>query len=169
MTPTGNCYLSKVIPGHVTGHVTRPVIITQPYSVYYCVYCEGTEQQKCCSSLLQENIVRRTQKLTWGRDYKKQKLLLLLLTLAGSLVNSITTVIGVGPVKNFFLLSQLCIVNYYIKSFSNNLRNENMKTYSSKIVHFGILIHVLSWRQHKHQCILCMFPLLRVFDELLTE
>ena len=34
MTPTGNCYLSKVIPGHVTGHVTRPVIITQPYSVY---------------------------------------------------------------------------------------------------------------------------------------
>ena len=64
MTPTGNCYLSKVIPGHVTGHATRPVIITQPYSVYYCVYCEGTEQQKCCSSLLQENIVRRTQKLT---------------------------------------------------------------------------------------------------------
>ena len=47
----------------------------------YCVYCEGTEQQKCCSSLLQENIVRRTQKLTWGRDYKKQKLLLLLLAL----------------------------------------------------------------------------------------
>ena len=66
----------------------------------YCVYCEGTEQQKCCSSLLQENIVRRTQKLTWGRDYKKQKLLLLLLALAGSLVNSITTIIGVGPGRN---------------------------------------------------------------------
>ena len=99
MTPTGNCYLSKVIPGHVTGHATRPVIITQPYSVYYCVYCEGTEQQKCCSSLLQENIVRRTQKLTWGRDYKKQKLLLLLLALAGSLANSITTFIGVGSEK----------------------------------------------------------------------
>ena len=70
------------------------------FCLLLCVYCEGTEQQKCCSSLLQENIVRRTQKLTWGRDYKKQKLLLLLLVLVGSLVNSITKFIGVGSGKN---------------------------------------------------------------------
>ena len=33
----------------------------------------------------------------------------------------------------------------------------------TKIVHFGILIHVLSWRQQKHKC---LFWLLRLFDEL---
>lgn len=37
MTPTGNSYLSKVIPLHVTGHVTRPVIITQPYWTKICI------------------------------------------------------------------------------------------------------------------------------------
>ena len=56
------------------------------------------------------------------------------------------------------LLRQLWIVNYYIKSSSNNLSNENIKKRNdiSKIVHIGISIHVLSWRQQKHQC-LC-FP-----------
>ena len=57
-----------------------------------------------------------------------------------------------------FLLRQLWIVNYYAKSSSNNLSNENINTLCfqrndpSKIVHFGILIHFLSWRQQKHQC-----------------
>ena len=57
-----------------------------------------------------------------------------------------------------FLLRQLWIVNYYVKSPSNNLSNEKINTLCfqrndfSKIVHFGILIHVLSWRQQKHQC-----------------
>ena len=58
-----------------------------------------------------------------------------------------------------FLLHQLWIVNYFVKSLSNNLSNENIKTGASrdigisKIVHFGILIHVLSWRQQKNQCL----------------
>ena len=53
-----------------------------------------------------------------------------------------------------FLPCQLWIVNYYVKSLSNNLSNENIKTgafremiHISKIVHFGILIPVWSWRQ----------------------
>ena len=33
----------------------------------------------------------------------------------------------------------------------------------TKIVHFGILINVLSWRQQKHKC---LFWLLRLFDKL---
>ena len=45
-----------------------------------------------------------------------------------------------------FLLRQLWIVNYYIKCLSNNLigvfREMIFWTY---IVHFGILIHFLSW------------------------
>ena len=54
-----------------------------------------------------------------------------------------------------FLLRQLWIINYHVKSLSNNLRKENVKTglsretISQKIVHFGISIHVLSWRQQK--------------------
>ena len=43
-----------------------------------------------------------------------------------------------------FLLRQLWIVNYYVKGSPDYLSNENMKTYTSKIAHFGILIHVLS-------------------------
>ena len=48
-----------------------------------------------------------------------------------------------------FLLYQLRIVNYYVKSLSNNLSNQNIKMCFqkndiSKIVHFGILIQILS-------------------------
>ena len=43
-----------------------------------------------------------------------------------------------------FLLRQLWIVNYYVKGSPDYLSNENMETYTSKIAHFGILIHVLS-------------------------
>ena len=50
-----------------------------------------------------------------------------------------------------FLLRQISIVNYYVKSLSNSLSNENIKTgvfrekiCISEIVHFGILIDVLS-------------------------
>ena len=48
-----------------------------------------------------------------------------------------------------FLLCQSWIVNYYVKCLSNNLSIENMNTdfqrnYISKLVHFGILIHILS-------------------------
>ena len=40
------------------------------------------------------------------------------------------------------------------KILSKILSNENKKTgVSRKIVCFGILIHVLSWRQQKHQCL----------------
>ena len=40
------------------------------------------------------------------------------------------------------------------KILSNIISNENKKTdVSRKIVCFGILIHVLSWRQQKHQCL----------------
>ena len=52
--------------------------------------------------------------------------------------------------KQRILQRQLWIVNYYTKSSSNNLSNENRKTGCfqrndiSKIVHFGILIHDLS-------------------------
>ena len=48
---------------------------------------------------------------------------------------------------------------YYVKYGSSIitskiLSNENKKTgVSRKIVCFGILIHVLSWRQQKHQCL----------------
>ena len=47
------------------------------------------------------------------------------------------------------------------ESSSENLSNENK--HSVFPVHFGILIHVLSWRQQKHQC---LFSLLRFSDEL---
>ena len=43
------------------------------------------------------------------------------------------------------LLCQIWIVNYYVKCSSDNLSNENKNTDISKIVHFGISIHVLSW------------------------
>ena len=49
-----------------------------------------------------------------------------------------------------FLQRQLWIVNYYIKSLPNNLRNKNIKTVVSremifqKNVHFCILFHILS-------------------------
>ena len=49
-----------------------------------------------------------------------------------------------------FLQRQLWIVNYYIKSLPNNLRNKNIKTGVSremifqKNVHFCILFHILS-------------------------
>ena len=51
------------------------------------------------------------------------------------------------------------------KSSSKNLSNQNKHLWWSykKKVHFGILIHVLSWRQRKHKC---LFWLLRFFDEL---
>ena len=58
-----------------------------------------------------------------------------------------------------FLQCQLWIVNYYVKNSSNNLSNENIKTGASremifqKFWLFGILIHVLSWSQQKHQCL----------------
>jgi len=49
------------------------------------------------------------------------------------------------------LLRQIWIVNYYIKCSSDNLNNKNNKHWCfqrndiSRTVHFGILIHVLSW------------------------
>ena len=43
------------------------------------------------------------------------------------------------------LLCQIWIVNYYVKCLSDNLSNKNKNTGVSKIVHFGILIHILSW------------------------
>ena len=57
-----------------------------------------------------------------------------------------------------FLLHQLWMINYYVKIPSNILSNENIKIGVSRekmlqIVHFGILIHVLSWRQQKTQCL----------------
>ena len=58
-------------------------------------------------------------------------------------------------INRVFLLRQLWIVNYYVKSSSNNLSNENIKTGVSKIVHFAISIYILSCRQQKHQC-LCL-------------
>ena len=68
------------------------------------------------------------------------------------------TYLPVIKLKNsrVFLLHQLWIVNYYVKSSSNNLSNENwcfQKNDISKIVHFCILIRVLSWRQKKNQCL----------------
>ena len=50
-------------------------------------------------------------------------------------------------INKVFLLHQLCIVNYYIKSSSNNLSNKNktlQRNDIKKIVHLGILSHVLS-------------------------
>ena len=39
------------------------------------------------------------------------------------------------------------------KTYQKILSNENIKTGAyKKIVCFGILIHVLSWRQQKHNC-----------------
>ena len=50
------------------------------------------------------------------------------------------------------LFRQIWIVNYYVKCLSDNLSNNENKNNCgsrkidiSKIVHFGILIHVLSW------------------------
>jgi hypothetical protein len=63
-----------------------------------------------------------------------------------------------------FLLRQLWIVNYSVKCQSNNLSNENINTDISKEmifqvqVHFGILIHILSWNIY--------FRLLRRNNEL---
>ena len=49
------------------------------------------------------------------------------------------------------------------KSSSENLSNQNKHFWwYYKIVNFGILIHVLSWRQQKHKCLLW---LLRFSDE----
>ena len=47
------------------------------------------------------------------------------------------------------------------KSLSKNFSKENKHTLCFQRI--GILIHVLSWRQQKHQC---LFSLLRFFDEL---
>ena len=47
------------------------------------------------------------------------------------------------------------------KSLSKNLINENKHTLCFQRI--GILIHILSWRQQKHQC---LFSLLRFFEEL---
>ena len=47
------------------------------------------------------------------------------------------------------------------KSSSKNLSNENKHTQCFQKI--GILIHVLSWRQQKHQC---LFSLLRFFEQL---
>ena len=51
------------------------------------------------------------------------------------------------------------------KSLSKNLSNENKHTLCFKRI--GILIHVLSWTQNKHQCtaVQCLFSLLRCFNE----
>ena len=38
-----------------------------------------------------------------------------------------------------------------------------MREITLKIVNFDVLIHILSWRQQKH---LCLFSLLRLFDQL---
>ena len=73
-------------------------------------------------------------------------------------------------ISRVFLLSQLWIVNYNVKSLPNDLSNKNITLCVSreminitKIVHFGILINVLSCRQQNHQC---LFSLLRLFDEI---
>ena len=50
------------------------------------------------------------------------------------------------------------------KSSSKNLSNENKHTLCFQRI--GILIHVLSWRQQKHQS---FFSLLRFFEELFDE
>ena len=49
-------------------------------------------------------------------------------------------------ISRVFLLRQLWIINYYFKSSSNDLSNEDINTGVSRemIVHFGILIHVSS-------------------------
>ena len=47
------------------------------------------------------------------------------------------------------------------KSLSNNLSNENKHTLCFQII--GILIQNLSWKQQKN---MCLFSLLRFFDEL---
>ena len=55
---------------------------------------------------------------------------------------------------------------YYVKKFirkSQYTSNQNTFDDIKKIVHFGILIHVLFWRQQIHQCLL---SLLRLFDKL---
>ena len=50
------------------------------------------------------------------------------------------------------------------KILSENLSNQNKHFWwYYKIVHFGILIHLLSWRKQKHKCLLW---LLRLSDEL---
>ena len=58
------------------------------------------------------------------------------------------------PLARVFLLLHLWILNYYVKSSSNNLSIQNIKTgVSSETVDFGTLIYILSWRQHKQQCL----------------
>ena len=74
------------------------------------------------------------------------------------------------PLKNT-LLTKKCSTSFFfcgIGKFSETACCKNLKMYeiypkaesfyyinygSSKIVHFGILIHVSSWRQQKHQCL----------------
>ena len=51
--------------------------------------------------------------------------------------------------ESFYYVNYGLIINYYVKSLSNNLSNENKTTGVSrddvlKIVNYGILIHVLS-------------------------
>ena len=58
--------------------------------------------------------------------------------------------LGPRQLSQDFLLHQLWIINYYVKCLSKNLSNENkhwcfQRNDILKILHFGILIHVLSW------------------------
>ena len=49
------------------------------------------------------------------------------------------------PLARVFLLLHLWILNYYVKSLSNNLSIQNIKTgVSSETVDFGTLIYILS-------------------------
>ena len=53
------------------------------------------------------------------------------------------------------------------ESSSENLSNENK--HSVFPVHFGILIHVLSWRQQKHQFLFSLLRFFELFDVIIDD
>ena len=62
--------------------------------------------------------------------------------------------IGLSNHSRVFLLPQLWIVIYYLKKsqYWKHKHSVFLRKNIIKIVHFGILIHILSWRQQKNQC-----------------
>ena len=76
------------------------------------------------------------------------------------LINSQNLDIFPGYFSWVFLQRQILTSIITSENWSENLSNENK--HSVFPVHFGILIHFLSWRQQKHQC---LFLLLRFSDQ----
>ena len=63
--------------------------------------------------------------------------------------------------ESFYIVNYGSSITYYVKTFVKKIKT-NICDDITKIIHYGISIQVLSWRQQKQKC---LFWLLRFFDE----